>query len=70
MMQKNIDIKKYMKFCGVAQWRVAEALGVHEMTLSRWLRYDMTEEKRKTIFDVIDRLAAEDLAQANAESEV
>ena len=66
MAGKNDDVKRYMRFCGVTQWRVAERLGVHEVTFNRWLRFALAPDLRKKILDTVDEIAAE----MRAESEV
>jgi DNA-binding LacI/PurR family transcriptional regulator len=33
-----VDIKQAIRSAGVRQWQIAEAVGVSEFTLSRWLR--------------------------------
>ncbi|MGI6513508.1 MAG: LacI family DNA-binding transcriptional regulator [Syntrophomonadales bacterium] len=33
-----MDIKQAIRSAGVRQWQIAEAVGVSEFTLSRWLR--------------------------------
>ena len=41
----NLDIRDDLKKNGVYQWQVAHELGICEMTLARWLRFEMSEEK-------------------------
>ena len=56
---KNMDIRLYARGNGVQHWRLARALGVSEPTLTRWLRDELTEEKKKEYRALIDELAEE-----------
>lgn len=40
-------------------WRVAEALGMADTSLSRKLRHELPEEEKMKILDVIERLKEE-----------
>jgi hypothetical protein len=52
-MQKNMDIRLLAKGSGVPFWKIAHDLGVHESSLIRWLRDDLTDERRHKIIDSI-----------------
>ena len=56
-MQGNIEIKIALVRYGVRQYEVARALGVSEYTLSRWLRTELSPERKETILETIRRLA-------------
>ncbi|WP_035445130.1 hypothetical protein [Atopococcus tabaci] len=51
----NSHIRELIKEQGVYQWEVAEALGISEVTLIRWLRKPLEEEKEKEIIKSIDK---------------
>ncbi len=53
----NTDIKIEMKRRNVRQWAVAKACGVSETTMVRWLRDDLSEERKAAIYAAIDRLS-------------
>ena len=55
----NSDIKQTMKTNFVPQWKVADRLGISEMTLIRWLRKEVPEEKRLQIMQAIEQLKNE-----------
>ena len=55
----NQEIKTAIRKAGLYQWQVAQACGVTEFTLIRWLRSELTEDRRKTIFSAIEALARE-----------
>jgi len=53
---KNKEIKMAMLEKGIYQWEVAKAIGVSECTLTRWMREELSEEKKTTIMDAIQRI--------------
>ena len=55
----NQEIKDRIKAAGVRQWQVAKECGVSEWTFVRWLRDELTEERRNAIFKAIDSLSRE-----------
>lgn len=56
MKQKaNKVIRKMFKDKGVFQWEVAESLGVSEVTLIRWLRTPLTDEKKENVIKAINK---------------
>lgn len=52
----NGDIKATIKAAGLHQWQVAKACGVNESTFVRWLRDELTEERRNMILKAVDDL--------------
>lgn len=64
-MNGNEEIKRYMKFRGVPQWSVAKMLGIHENTLSRRLRGELSAEQREAIYNAVDKIVRD-----RSESEV
>lgn len=59
MTLANEDIRKAAKQAGVRMWRIADELGIQDSVLSRKLRYELSEEQKRKIFMIIDRLAKE-----------
>ena len=53
----NQDIRMRIKSAGLKQWQVAQQCGVHEYTFIRWLRYELSDERRNTILKAIDALS-------------
>ena len=51
--KKNEDIKKKIKAAGLHQYQVADLCGVSETTLVRWLRYELSPEKRELVMEAI-----------------
>lgn len=52
----NEELRWAMRSNFIAQWEVAEALNISEVTLCRWLRTELPEEKRNAILDAINKL--------------
>lgn len=52
----NLDIRMAAKSAGVTQWQIADELGVCEMTVSRWYRYELPQEKKKQILAAIEKI--------------
>lgn len=55
----NQEIRKAIKAAGLKQWQVADKCGVSEFTFVRWLRHELTEEKRTAIYAAIEAAARE-----------
>ncbi|ASA98027.1 hypothetical protein [Anoxybacillus flavithermus] len=57
MFNRNEDIKKAKG--DLPNWAIAEKLGIHENTLYRWLRSEMSDEKKRLVIDAINKLKRE-----------
>ena len=53
----NYEIRLKARAKKVPLWKLADELGICEMTLSRWLRHELPPEKRERILEAIDKLA-------------
>lgn len=53
---KNLEVKQDIKNSHVYQWQVASMLGVSEMTLIRWLREELSPDRKQRICDAIAEL--------------
>ena len=49
--------KKAIKEAHTKQWMVAKKLGISEYTLVRWLRDELSEERKKAIYAAIEALS-------------
>ena len=58
---KNSDIRDMIKSAGLKHWQVAEAAGISQGTLCVWLRSDLSEERRTTVLNAIERIKREGL---------
>ena len=52
----NFEIRMKLFENGLKYWQLADKLGISEMTLSRKLRHEMTEEEKNTILEAIQAL--------------
>lgn len=54
----NTDLREYAKNQKVKLWEIADSLGITDTNFSKKLRYELSPEKKKEIFAIIDELAA------------
>ena len=59
---RNIEIRKAMMRADIRQWELAEAIGVSEVTICRWLRTELSDDKKDALLDVIKRMEEENNA--------
>ena len=57
MKKANQDIRDYAAQKGVYFWEIAMQLGVSEPTMTRWMRVELPEDKRREIVQIIDKIA-------------
>ena len=55
----NADVRMAAWSAGLPLWAVANELGVCEMTLSRWMRTEMSTEKKTQVLSAIQKLSKE-----------
>ena len=53
---KNVEIRDVIKRNRIFFYEIAAELGVSEYTFCRWLRQELTDEKKAAIFAALDRL--------------
>ena len=58
-MRANTEIREKAKQAGVCLWEVAEEYGMNDGNLSRKLRFELSQEDKGKILEIIDRLAQE-----------
>ena len=56
-MKANADIRRKTEEKAVLLWQIADALGIADATLSRWLRKELPQETKQKIFAIIDQIA-------------
>lgn len=56
---ENVEIRQKLKVAGIPFWVLGRQIGVTDMTISRWLREPLSEEKRKMIESAISELLGE-----------
>lgn len=50
----NREVRKALQNKGMKQWELADLLGVSEFTLTRWLRKELTEDKKELLLKAIN----------------
>ena len=55
----NREIREAMRIAGMTRWQLADAAGVSEPTLYRWLRHELSDEKRQRLLAAITSWHAE-----------
>lgn len=55
----NADIKEKAVTSNVRLWRVADALGIADTTLSKKLRKELPKTEKERIFAIIENLSKE-----------
>lgn len=56
----NREIRNAIFTHGLRNWQVAKAMGIHEVTFSRWLREELTPEKQERVLAAIRSLSEEE----------
>ena len=59
MTLANEEIRKTAKKAGVPLWAIASKLGISEPSMTRLMRRELQEEKRKQILSIIEQITAE-----------
>ena len=67
-MQNNETIRRYCALRGVRLYELAAEMGIYESTLYRRLRNPLSEDERKRLLYLVERIA--DAHQAEADKEV
>ena len=57
VLKMNTDVREAIKRANLKQWQIADYCGVSESTLIRWLRFELSEEHRKLIYQAIESLS-------------
>ena len=68
-MNRNLDVRTYAKEKGVYLYEVAEALNISEPTIMRWLRAELTDERKAAIVEAINCVAVKHAEQSTATAE-
>ena len=58
-MKNNQTIRDIAKKKGVKHWQIAEYLGISEPTIVRWLRVDLSPERKEAILNAIEAISKE-----------
>ncbi|WP_378955684.1 hypothetical protein [Pelosinus sp. sgz500959] len=55
----NLDIRKKIASNFLKHWEIAMELNIHEAVLCRWLRKELSTEKKDLILAAIEKLSKE-----------
>jgi len=58
-MKANQEVRDAAIKRKVRLWQIADALGIHEVTLTKRLRYELADADKANIMSIIERLRAE-----------
>ena len=53
----NEDLREEIRIANVRQWEVADAIGISEMTMVKWLRKELSEDTKAMVRDGIAKVA-------------
>ena len=53
----NADIRKAAKDAGVSLWEIADALSISEPTVTRMLRHELSDERKRELLRIIASIA-------------
>lgn len=60
MLTANGRLRETMRAKNVPLWKLARELGVHEITLQRWLRLELDKEHSERVYDALNKIIAGD----------
>jgi aminopeptidase-like protein len=59
--QANLEIRSIMKEKKIFQWQVAVEIGISDVTLVRWLRLPLSDEKKEMVMKAINAAAKQNV---------
>lgn len=61
----NSDVRTAAKSAGVFLYQIAAVMGISEPTMTRKLRFELSDNEKKPIFEAIERIRTEKKEGAN-----
>lgn len=61
----NSDVRTAAKSAGVFLYQIAAAMGISEPTMTRKLRFELSDNEKKPIYEAIERIRTEKKEGAN-----
>lgn len=58
--KENTSLRKAMEYTGVPYWKIAAIMGISEATFTRWLRFELSEEKRDAVLAALEKAKREE----------
>lgn len=65
----NSDVRTAAKNSGVFLYQVAAMLGISEPTMTRKLRFELSEQEKKSIFEAIEKIKANNTVEQVSKGE-
>ena len=56
---KKAEIERLIRMEGIRRWQIAQAIGIHETSLSRWFRGELTESQMLAVLSAIEKIKLE-----------
>lgn len=56
----NADIRAAAKEAGVSLWKIADALNVSEPTVTRMLRHELSDDRKRELMTAIQTISSRD----------
>lgn len=56
---KNVEIREILRKKRVFNYEVAQQLGITEFTFCRWLRDELSDERKRLVLEAISRIVVE-----------
>jgi hypothetical protein len=63
MIKANLEIREAMQNNKIPAWAIGTEIGVHENTIFRRLRTEMSEQDKQKYLSIIDKLASDNHVQ-------
>jgi len=55
-MKPNQEIRDFLASKGLYIWQLAEVVGIHETTMTKWLRVPLNVEQKQRVDEAINEL--------------
>lgn len=65
----NKELRNTIKQSGITFWKIADALGVSSDTFSRWMRHELTGERKERVLKAIETCKREAKEENKSEGE-
>lgn len=54
---ENMKVREALRSNNVLAWELAEAMGIVDCTLSKWMRRELPDEKQAVMLQMIEKIA-------------
>lgn len=61
----NKEIEHLLKQEHIYKWMVAKKIGIHETSLVRWFREELSEERKQQVMSAIEEIKSDRLKEDN-----